>query len=87
MTVERQDTRRKFLSRLLGGSAAFALAGAAAGCVGSASAVATQGAEGPVEVLPRRDGLRYANVLPTAVPPVRWSAAATPGPSTSKAFE
>jgi hypothetical protein len=86
MNVERQQTRRKFLSRVLGGSAAIALAGAA-GCVGSAPVGATQAGAGPVEVLPRRDGLRYANVLPATVPLVRMSPAVTRSTSTSKAFE
>jgi hypothetical protein len=76
-------TRRKFLSRLLGGSAVIALAGAT-GCVGTA---AVGGGEGPVEVLPLRDGLWYANTMPTSVPPVRYSPAVAPDWSNSKSFE
>jgi hypothetical protein len=83
MDPQRQNTRREFLSRLLGGSAMLALAGAA-GCVGTPGVA--QGAEGPVEVV-SRDGLFYFNTLPTSVPAIRLSPAVAPDWSTSKAFE
>jgi hypothetical protein len=84
--MERQDTRRGFLSRLLGGSAMLALAGAA-GCVPSAGVGGAQGSEGPVEIVPQREGVRYFNTLPTSIPAVRMSAAVTPNWLSSKAFE
>jgi hypothetical protein len=78
--------RRVFLSRLLGGSALFAVAGAA-GCVGPAGVSGALGGEGPVEVVPRRDGQFYFNTVPTFVPSIRNSPAITPDWSISKAFE
>jgi hypothetical protein len=83
--VQSQDTRRAFLSRLLAGSA-VAIVGStvAAGC---AAPLGAQGGEGPVEVVPMRDGLWYANTLPKTIPAVRQSPAVAPDWSTSKAFE
>jgi hypothetical protein len=81
--VQSQYTRRGFLSRLLMGSG-VAIVGGTAGC---AAPIGAQGVEGPVEVVPMRDGLRYANTLPTSVPAVRLSPAVAPNWSTSKAFE
>jgi hypothetical protein len=85
MNEQRQDTRRGFLSRLLGGSAVLALAGSA-GCVAPGVSGA-QGSEGPVELVPIREGLRYFNTLPTSIPAVRMSPAVAPDWSHSKAFE
>jgi hypothetical protein len=85
--MESQDTRRRFLARVLGGSAALVLVGGAgAGCGASAQMVG-QGGEGPVEFVPQRDGLFYFNKLPTSIPAVRWSPAVAPDWSTSKASE
>jgi hypothetical protein len=80
MTVKGLD-RRRFLSRLVGGSAALALVG----CAGAR--VASEGGDGAIEVLPRRDGLWYANSMPTTIPAVRNSAPVAPQYVTSKAFE
>jgi hypothetical protein len=80
-----KDTRRAFLSRLLAGSA-VAIVGSAAGA-GCAGMPSVEGAEGPVELVPMRDGLWYANRVPTTIPAVRLSPAVAPNWLTSKAFE
>jgi hypothetical protein len=82
--LQSQASRRAFLSRLLAGSAIAIVGGAAAGCVAPSVG---QGGEGPVEVVPTRDGLWYANTMPKSVPPVRLGPAVAPNWSTSKAFE
>ena len=82
--MQSQVTRRAFLSRLLAGSSVAVIGGAVTGC---AAPLGAPGAEGPVEVVPMRDGLQYANMLPKSIPAVRLSSAVAPNWATSKAFE
>ena len=79
-----QATRRAFLSSLFAGSAVAIVGVGAIGCAGQVGAA---GGEGPVEVVPMRDGLWYANTLPTSIPAVRRSPPVAPQFATSKAFE